>query len=192
VANTLLKNLHEWTAQQTGTPQPVPVGKIGISHAVIIEDSTTQVPDPRNFTELKIDEGNPFGGRGPVGSTGAYAGGEEGYAPEMSFGPAAGHGGGEISSGFGAANAANAANRANIGAILSQPNQPTSEEMKYPPIEKTNFTVQFVWRPIAHEERKETRPAPTEEEKTAAKAAVEAIKTAATAGMSGEGMSGAH
>ncbi len=100
VANTLLKNLHEWTAQQTGTPQPVPVGKIGISHAVIIEDYTTQVPDPRNFTELKIDEGNPFGGRGPVGSTGAYAGGEEGYAPEMSFGPAAGHGGGESSSGF--------------------------------------------------------------------------------------------
>jgi len=190
VANTLLKNLQEWTVQQTGTSQPVPVGKIGISHAVIVEDYTTQVPDPRNFTELKMED-NPFAGRVPGAGSGAYSGGEEGYAPpeEMSFGPAAGHGGASSSGGFGPAAAAN---RANIGAILSRPNQPTTEEMKYPPIEKTNFTVQFVWRPIAQEERQDARPAPTEEEKTAAKAAVDAIKAAATAGMSGDGMSGSH
>jgi hypothetical protein len=110
----------------------------------------------------------------------------------MSFGPAAGHGGAS-SAGFGPANAAGAANRANIGAILNQPTMPTTEEMKYPPIEKTSFTVQFVFRAIPQEDRKETRPAPTEEEKTAAAAAVEAIKAAATTGMGEEGsMSGAH
>jgi type IV pilus assembly protein PilM len=190
IANTLLKNLQEWTVQQSGTSEAVPVGKIGISHAVLIEDYTVEVPDPRNFTELKIDDGNPFGAAGPVGSTGSYASGEEGYSPpEIGFGPGAGHGSAS-SAGYGPA--ANAANRANIGAILSQPTMPTDEGMNYPPIGKTSFTVQFVFRAIPQEDRKETRPEPTEEEKTAAKAAVEAIKAAATAGMGEEGSMGAH
>jgi hypothetical protein len=194
VANTLLKNLKLWTAQQTGTPTPVPVGQIGISHPVIIEDYTTQVPDPRNFTELKIDDGNPFGRSGPAGSSGAYPEGGGEYLPAeqpMAFGPAGGHGGGSAG-GTVPFGPAGAANRASIGAIINQPNQPTTDEMRYEPIDKTSFTVQFVWRPTAQEDRTEKRPEPTEEAATAAKAAVEAVKAAVAGPAGSEGMSGEH
>ncbi|MBA3314016.1 MAG: type IV pilus assembly protein PilM [Planctomycetaceae bacterium] len=192
VANTLLKNLQEWEASQSAADK-VPVGKIGISHAVIIEDYTTQVPDPRNFTELNLDDGNPFGPRGPGGSgmSGYAGGGEEGYTPPeaTSFGPGAAHGGGGggTRGGFGP----RAPQVRSLEPILNQANQPMSEEeMKYPPIDKTSFTVQFVWRPIAHEERTDKRPAVTEEEAAAAKAAVEAATAAATGGV--DGMSSEH
>lgn len=194
VADTLLKNLQGWTVQQDETGAAVPVGKIGISHAVIIEDSTTQVPDPRNYTKLKLED-NPFN-RSPAGGAGGYAPGGfgpsgTGYQPpteEGGFGPSAGHGGGggagRAATGYGPAN------RASIDAVLNTQTNTESGEPEFKDIDKTNFTIQFVYRPIAHEERTETKPAVTEEEAKAAQDAVAAAAEAATGGA--DAMGGAH
>lgn len=189
VANTLLANLHEWIADQQGTgSEPVPIGKMGISHAVITENFTDQVPDPRNFTELQKEEANPFGNRGGVGvGVGGYgAGGESGgYGmPDVSYGPSAGRGVG--GGGFG--NRTPGANPAALQNMLNTIGQQgTQQEWKYEPIDRTSFVIQFVWSPIAHEERTDKRPEVTEEEKTAAQAAVEAAAAGPAAGGYGGG-----
>jgi type IV pilus assembly protein PilM len=165
VVNTLLKSLRSWTAQQEGTTEKVPVGQMGISHAVYTSYEYVNVPDPRNFTDLKDEEESPFGSNGP-----------------NPYGPAGAEGYGT----YGATNPA-------LGGIPGV--QPTENggpaKPKYKEIVKTSFTIEFAWRPVKPEDRKDARPPATEEEKAAAKAAVEAAGQAPAAGEGGS-PAGAH
>jgi len=130
VKNTLLKNLQEWRVQQEGSPEPVPVGEMGISHATILSSSTQKVTDPRNYTEIEEVEENPLGNQG-LGVPGYEGGAVEGYS------------------------GVNPALSALSGGTNPETGQPV--ELKYPDIEKTSFIIEFVWRPILPSARKATR-----------------------------------
>lgn len=98
VGKTLEKNLNQWTVEQ-GIGE-VPVGKIGISHAVVTRTPTWQEIqyDPRGGSQIMAGMAPGMGaiGAGPMGmGRGPMAGGMGGGFPAS--GPAAGRGG----SGFG-------------------------------------------------------------------------------------------
>lgn len=172
VADTLLRNLQQWNVQQDGSIGAIPVGKMGISHATVIQNDTVPVLDPRNFTELDLDDSNPFGqrfGSGGRGGAGAgYAPGEmmEDYAPpEMAPGPGGGHGGPMGSGGsFGARRPQ--IDRRTLENLENLTRQSQDGELPYPEIELTTFTVQFLWNPIRPEQRTETRPVASAEGET--------------------------
>lgn len=130
VRSTLLKNLQEWRVQQEGSPEPVPVGELGISHAAVLSAQYVNVPDPRNFTEIEEGEENP------LGNTGLGVPGYEGGAPE----------------GYPGVNPA-------LGALSGATNPETGQpaEPKYKDIEKTAFVIEFVWKPILPSARKPSR-----------------------------------
>lgn len=133
VKDTLLKHLQQWNVQQAGSTEPVPVGQMGISHATIISDVTSDVPDPRTFTDV------PEADENPLGNSAAGVPGYEGETAPFAVNPAL-----------------SALAGGNNGAM------PTDEnglpiESKYKPIEKTSFVVEFVWRPILPQDRKATR-----------------------------------
>lgn len=128
VKNTLLKNLQEWKVQQPGSPEPVPVGQMGISHATIASAAYSEVPDPRTYTDVPEADDNPLG---------TPPGGVPGYEGE------------------GAPFAVNPAIGALAAAPTDENGQPV--QSKYDPIEKTSFVVEFIWRPILPQDRKATR-----------------------------------
>lgn len=196
VQQTLLHNLHQWVLEQQGSANQVPVGKIGISHAMIVSSAPRKVIDPRNFTELQVQDANPFGARTGAGGMGGGMGmgaggmGAGGMGMEMPGGGYEGMapgGGPGMGPGMGAGMGTGMGMRGggNLGSIINRPNQNQMRqqyEKKYEDITQTTFVIEMAFRPIAHEERTDTRPAATEEEAQAAQSAVEAAESATQAG----------
>lgn len=181
VQQTLLHNLHQWVLQQEGSTNPVPVGKIGISHAMIVSSAPRKVVDPRNFTELQVQDSSPFGGRSGAGSMG---GGGMGMGMGMEM-PGGGFGGMAPGAGPGMGGGMGMGRGGNLSNILNRPNPNQMQqqfEKKYEDITQTTFVIEMAFRPIPHEERTETRPVATEEEAQAAQSAVEAAESASEMG----------
>ena len=192
IKETLLKNLHQWVLTQPGSMQPVPVEKLGISHATIMTSTFGEVLDPRAASERPADDATPFGiarGAGTglgsplspssgmgAGPAGAHEGGSARSMtrpgammnPAMRSGPGGSHDEGAMVGG---------AMGGGVGRGLPPGIGGTSPgvESKYKPIVMTTFTIQFVWRPVEHDTRLAERP-PLDE--AAVAAAAEAAATA--------------
>ncbi len=116
VLNTLLKNLQQLEVQQPNSPQPVPVRKLGITHATIIAHQIEDVPY------------NPAGPQAAaVPQPGVIRPRSFGGFPTRPVTPAPG---------------------AVPGHPAGQPGAPGTQVIK-----KTNFIVQFVWKPTPPDQR---------------------------------------
>jgi len=124
VKNHVLSNFQKFEVQQPGTPQPVPVRKLGITHAVFRSDSAK----PYNYYPKGKKKGvaaSKVGGAGGFGQLGGRP--KIGGAPSS---PAAlGEGDGQAKE---------------------------TEELKV--IDRTEFTIQFIWIPTVVTQRPEIDP----------------------------------
>lgn len=135
VHETLLKNLQSWTMKNPGS-NPVDVRKMGITHPVVIKDRR----DPFQF----YPNGRP---RGTGGGEGRFGGRPGGFG---NFGGGAGALPGDESSFVGG-----------LGGGVGRPRAGTNRPEKVSkPIDlyKTQFTLEFVWKPIPVLERQENPP----------------------------------
>ncbi|QDU50311.1 type IV pilus assembly protein PilM [Gimesia panareensis] len=135
VHDTLLKNLQSWTVKNPNS-QEVDVRKMGISHAVILEDRV----DPFKYY--------PYGK--PPGARGMDGGMDRGFAglgarPGMSALP------GE-DAGFGAAP------MGPMGRSGVRPRVRPEKETKMIPLKQTKFKLEFIWKPTPVLERQENPP----------------------------------
>ena len=136
VHETLLKNLQSWTVKNPGS-NPVDVRKMGITHPVILKDNR----EPFEF----YPNGRPRGTR--QGGEGRFAGRSGGFG---------GLGGG----GVGLAND-EAAFAGGLGGGVGRPrigNNRPEKEVKPINLQRTQFTLEFIWKPIPVLERQETPP----------------------------------
>ena len=137
VHETLLKNLQSWTVKNPGS-NPVDVRKMGITHPVVIKDRRDPFefyPNGRPRGMQPGGDGGRFTGRGGFGGFSGGAGvlpGDEGAFA-----------GGALGGGV---------NRPRIGA-----NRP-EKEVKPINLQRTQFTLEFVWKPIPVLERQENPP----------------------------------
>ncbi len=124
VKNYVLSNFQKFEVQQPGTLQPVPVRKLGITHAVFKSDNGK----PYNYYPKGKKKG---GATTKVGGTGG-------------FGPLGGRpkGGGTPSS------------TATLGGVDGQSKE--TDEMKV--IDRTEFTIQFIWVPTVVSKRLDVDP----------------------------------
>ena len=134
VHETLLKNLQSWTVQNPESPT-VDVRKMGITHAVILEDER----HPFEF----FPDGRPHG---------AQRGGGEGRFRPGGFG-------GIGSGGAGGAFAGDAAaGPGGLGGAARPRARRVEKEPKVMSINQTRFRLEFVWKPIPVLERQEKKP----------------------------------
>ncbi len=138
VKDTLLKNLQKWTVQQPGTAEPVPVRKLGISHALFSKFKpnieTAYFPKgPRASKRLRGQIGGGFPGSGGSASS---------VAEQM------------MRSGRGASVAASSRT------MQSGKNDDSQDAPKM--IKKTTFTLEFVWKPTPPAERLDQEAVPAE------------------------------
>ncbi|WP_417391676.1 type IV pilus assembly protein PilM [Gimesia sp.] len=137
VHETLLKNLQSWTVKNPGS-NPVDVRKMGITHPIIIKDRRDPFefyPHGRPRGMQPGGDGGRFTGRGGFGGFGGGAGvlpGDEGAFA-----------GGALGGGVA---------RPRIGV-----NRP-EKEVKPINLQRTQFTLEFVWKPIPVLERQENPP----------------------------------
>ncbi|MCA9117365.1 MAG: type IV pilus assembly protein PilM [Planctomycetaceae bacterium] len=136
VNKTLLDNLNDWQVQQPTSTAPVPVGKIGISHAAITSAAPAKWipfdPEAHRAREKGRDDGggNVFGrprrrGFGPGAGPDAI--------PGLAAGPVP-------------------------GGVPGGPDDAARKPVQMIP--ETRFTVQFAWQPIPPDERTDARPKP--------------------------------
>ncbi|WP_417383990.1 type IV pilus assembly protein PilM [Gimesia sp.] len=137
VHETLLKNLQSWTVKNPGSPA-VDVRKMGITHPVILKDSR----DPFQFYPNGRPRGMSQGGEG------RFAGGRPG-------------GFGGLGGGAGALPGDESAFAGGLGGGVGRPrigaNRP-EKEVKPIDLQRTQFTLEFVWKPIPVLERQENPP----------------------------------
>ena len=134
VHETLLKNLQSWTVQNPES-QSVDVRKMGITHAVILEDERNPFefyPNGRPAGARRGGEGRfrsgGFGGIGSGGAGGAFPGGEGAAVP------------------------------GGLGGAARPRARRAEKEPKMMTINQTRFTLEFVWKPIPVLERQEKQP----------------------------------
>jgi type IV pilus assembly protein PilM len=137
VHDTLLKNLQSWTVKNPNS-QEVDVRKMGISHAVVLED------------EVRPFKYYPYG-KPPGMNRGMDAGMDRGFS---SFGGApAGGALPDEGLGFGAA-PMGPMGRPGAGRPRVRP----EKETKMIPLKQTRFKLEFVWKPTPVLERQENPP----------------------------------
>ncbi len=124
VKNYVLSNFQKFEVQQPGTPQPVPVRKLGITHAVFKADSAK----PYNYF--------PKGKK--KGAAATKAGGPAGFG-QLGARPKAG---------------GNPSPTATLGGVDGQNKE--TEELKV--IDRTEFTIQFIWIPTEVGKRLDVDP----------------------------------
>ena len=184
VKNFFLKNLQEWIVQQPGSA-PQAVGKLGISHALIV----TCEPDAwfKYDPSFKLDSRSKLpGSTGPAGGPGGsgFPGGSEGYGDESGYpGGAEGYPGGSDagfpggSADFGSDEGSEYGSEPGgypggeggypgSGGSSGVPGAGPSidleklaaEDKEYLDVPKTDFVVQFIWKPTPIGERLDERP----------------------------------
>lgn len=124
VKNYVLSNFQKFEVQQPGTPQPVPVRKLGITHAVFKSESAK----PYNY----YPKGKKKGAAGTK-TSGPAGFGQVGGRPKA---------GGTPSS------------TATLGGVDGQNKE--TEELKV--IDRTEFTIQFIWIPTKVVDRADVDP----------------------------------
>ncbi|HID22813.1 MAG TPA: type IV pilus assembly protein PilM, partial [Planctomycetaceae bacterium] len=136
VRNTLLKNLAQPTLQQPNTPQPVPVRKLGITHATIITFQTDEVP--YNPLGNQMAQARLMGPRGAIGPDGAMGAGGLMMGPD----PGADLESEMLGAGYGAFGRGRAVGRPGVPRA-----KPGADAPDIKIIRRTSFVIQFVWRP---------------------------------------------
>ena len=139
VHETLLKNLQSWTVKNPESPS-ADVRKMGITHAVILRDTRKPFPFYPQGRPRGMQRGGGGDGRFAPGGFGGFGGGRS-MSPDEAPGIPGGFGGGP--GGLG---------RPRVGANRVE------KEPKMMPIHQTEFTLEFVWKPIPVLERLENKP----------------------------------
>jgi type IV pilus assembly protein PilM len=181
IDNTLVENLRQWVIKKTGASTPV--GQIGISHPIVVFYQTSPEvydPDARRGAPGATGAMGPGYGTPYSGGGGGYEGGGPGYGSSP-YGPGGYPGGGEMSPGLGAGiggyeggagygsspygpggypgggPGAMPGDR-RTGPALDAIDEIRSEEDNRRVIERTDFVLQFVWKPTLVQDRLETPP----------------------------------
>lgn len=168
VRDTLITNLRQWTLDKTGDPnRRTPVGKMGISHPIIVHSLLKDVMyDPNQRI------GGPSGAGGMPGGMGEMSGGMTGGMGEgMALGGAYGAGGGSAIPGGGYPGAAGGyeggagagAGGRPAGPGLSPLDKLNEEKSEVRKLTRLDFVVQFAWVPVPVDDRTDEPPSEGEE-----------------------------
>ena len=158
IDHTLRDNLRKWIIEKSGTQ--IPVGQIGISHPVVVFYKTTPFlydPDARignpamNGGMMTPGGGYEGVGRSAYSSGGAYEGGgyESGTMSEGYGGPSGYPGSG---SGLGTPDSSQ------TGPALGPLDSIDEDEDRRRMIPRTDFVLQFIWKPTLEQDRLELPP----------------------------------
>lgn len=125
--DTLLNNLKQWEIQQEGTPRPIPVRRMGITHATVVEDNS---PLRVRFNPNRQGRGGMGEGGGPMGRQPGIGGlgRRGGPMPEAGLPGARGRG---------------------LPAIPEDAGKGQEKEDEVVELDKFDFIIQFAWRPTS-------------------------------------------